>query len=80
MTFLIKMAQLSNSTLLMILKQSAIMVNLSMNTLQIHFTHGFIIRIIPDSAKLKTLQRVSKKCESSHYIFREQGGVYEREQ
>ena len=36
--------------------------------------------IIPDSAKLKTLQRVSKKCESSHYIFREQGGVYEREQ
>lgn len=35
---------------------------------------------IPDSAKLKTPQRVSKKSESSHYIFREQGGVYEREQ
>ena len=34
----------------------------------------------PDSAKLKTPQRVSKKSESSHYIFREQGGVYEREQ
>ena len=39
-----------------------------------------ISNFFPDSAKLKTLQRVSKKCESSHYIFREQGGVYEREQ
>ena len=36
--------------------------------------------LYPDSAKLKTPQRVSKKSESSHYIFREQGGVYEREQ
>ena len=39
-----------------------------------------IAYVNPDSAKLKTLQRVSKKSESSHYIFREQGGVYEREQ
>ena len=41
---------------------------------------GAVILIIPDSAKLKTPQQVSRRYESSHYFFQEQGGAYEREQ